>query len=164
MSLLQAFDDAIAELDTIKCDSYKDSTLIMQLLRDNLTVSVSSSSPSTSAVSSIPTLCSPFSLFCFHWVPHHLSDSTKYFRCWGVFLILLVCTNPSIPCFIAAVDFRFKPGWWRGFGTADSRVAPHTRKKNKNTKFLPLTSLSCLSGCVCTYVHRYVCVHPTHNV
>ena len=36
--LLQAFDDAIAELDQLKEDSYKDSTLIMQLLRDNLTV------------------------------------------------------------------------------------------------------------------------------
>jgi len=35
---LQAFDDAIAELDTLNEDSYKDSTLIMQLLRDNLTV------------------------------------------------------------------------------------------------------------------------------
>ena len=35
----KAFDDAIAELDTLKEDSYKDSTLIMQLLRDNLTVS-----------------------------------------------------------------------------------------------------------------------------
>jgi hypothetical protein len=34
----QAFDDAIAELDTLNEDSYKDSTLIMQLLRDNLTV------------------------------------------------------------------------------------------------------------------------------
>ena len=37
---LQAFDDAIAELDTLNEDSYKDSTLIMQLLRDNLTVSI----------------------------------------------------------------------------------------------------------------------------
>ena len=34
---LQAFDDAIADLDMLKDDSYKDSTLIMQLLRDNLT-------------------------------------------------------------------------------------------------------------------------------
>ncbi|MEQ2165637.1 hypothetical protein GOODEAATRI_019179, partial [Goodea atripinnis] len=34
-----AFDEAIAELDTLNEDSYKDSTLIMQLLRDNLTVS-----------------------------------------------------------------------------------------------------------------------------
>lgn len=34
----QAFDDAIAELDQLCEDSYKDSTLIMQLLRDNLTL------------------------------------------------------------------------------------------------------------------------------
>ena len=34
----QAFDDAIAELDTMSEESYKDSTLIMQLLRDNLTL------------------------------------------------------------------------------------------------------------------------------
>uniref|UniRef100_A0A3B4BHF0 14-3-3 domain-containing protein n=1 Tax=Periophthalmus magnuspinnatus TaxID=409849 RepID=A0A3B4BHF0_9GOBI len=36
----KAFDDAIAELDDLKDDSYKDSTLIMQLLRDNLAVSL----------------------------------------------------------------------------------------------------------------------------
>ena len=34
----QAFDDAIAELDTLSEESYKDSTLIMQLLRDTLTL------------------------------------------------------------------------------------------------------------------------------
>uniref|UniRef100_A0A914C234 14-3-3 domain-containing protein n=1 Tax=Acrobeloides nanus TaxID=290746 RepID=A0A914C234_9BILA len=34
----QAFDDAVTELDTLSEDSYKDSTLIMQLLRDNLTM------------------------------------------------------------------------------------------------------------------------------
>jgi len=34
----KAFEDAIAELDNVSEDSYKDSTLIMQLLRDNLTL------------------------------------------------------------------------------------------------------------------------------
>ncbi|XP_071390912.1 14-3-3 protein zeta-like [Centroberyx affinis] len=34
----EAFDDSIAELDTLNESSYKDSTLIMQLLRDNLTL------------------------------------------------------------------------------------------------------------------------------
>ena len=34
----KAFDDAIAELDSLHEENYKDSTLIMQLLRDNLTL------------------------------------------------------------------------------------------------------------------------------
>lgn len=34
----QAFDDSVAELDSLPEDSYKDSTLIMQLLRDNLSL------------------------------------------------------------------------------------------------------------------------------
>uniref|UniRef100_A0A669EED9 Tyrosine 3-monooxygenase/tryptophan 5-monooxygenase activation protein, beta polypeptide b n=1 Tax=Oreochromis niloticus TaxID=8128 RepID=A0A669EED9_ORENI len=38
VSKIYAFDEAIAELDTLNEDSYKDSTLIMQLLRDNLTL------------------------------------------------------------------------------------------------------------------------------
>ena len=33
-----AFDEAVSELSGLKDDSYKDSTLILQLLRDNLTL------------------------------------------------------------------------------------------------------------------------------
>lgn len=33
-----AFDDAISQLDSVDEEAYKDSTLIMQLLRDNLTL------------------------------------------------------------------------------------------------------------------------------
>lgn len=40
----QAFDDAIAELDSLSEESYRDSTLIMQLLRDNLTLWTSAES------------------------------------------------------------------------------------------------------------------------
>lgn len=40
-----AFDEAIAELDQLSEDSYKDSTLIMQLLRDNLTLWTSDQVP-----------------------------------------------------------------------------------------------------------------------
>jgi len=40
-----AFDDAIANLDSVKEESYKDSTLIMQLLRDNLTLWTSDNDP-----------------------------------------------------------------------------------------------------------------------
>ena len=36
---LQAFDEAMKDMDSVKLASFKDSSLIMQLLRDNLTVS-----------------------------------------------------------------------------------------------------------------------------
>ena len=34
----EAFDEAIADLDNVADEYYKDATLIMQLLRDNLTL------------------------------------------------------------------------------------------------------------------------------
>jgi len=38
----KAFDDAIEKLESLSDESYKDSTLIMQLLRDNITLWTSS--------------------------------------------------------------------------------------------------------------------------
>ncbi len=50
----QAFDDAIAELDSLSEESYRDSTLIMQLLRDNLTLWTSSDSGEAEATGAAP--------------------------------------------------------------------------------------------------------------
>lgn len=50
----QAFDDAIAELDSLSEESYRDSTLIMQLLRDNLTLWTSSDGNEPEATSEAP--------------------------------------------------------------------------------------------------------------
>lgn len=60
----QAFDDAIAELDTLSEESYKDSTLIMQLLRDNLTLWTSSEAeneptPDTKEMTDAPPAAAP---------------------------------------------------------------------------------------------------------
>ena len=45
-----AFDDAIAKLDKLEESDYKDATLIMQLLRDNLTLWSSSDQDNSVAV------------------------------------------------------------------------------------------------------------------
>ncbi|KAL3515513.1 hypothetical protein ACH5RR_022415 [Cinchona calisaya] len=60
----QAFDEAIAELDTLGEDSYKDSILIMQLLRDNLTLWTSGYEAGNTS-SLFPIICVAI-LFHFH--------------------------------------------------------------------------------------------------
>jgi len=55
----QAFDDAIAELDSLSEESYRDSTLIMQLLRDNLTLWTSSEGGAEGEASAAPAAEAP---------------------------------------------------------------------------------------------------------
>jgi len=55
----QAFDDAIAELDQLSEESYRDSTLIMQLLRDNLTLWTSSDEKDQDIDSATPAEAAP---------------------------------------------------------------------------------------------------------
>lgn len=54
-----SFDEAIAELDTLSEESYKDSTLIMQLLRDNLTLWTSSEAEPSGEAAAAPTESQP---------------------------------------------------------------------------------------------------------
>jgi hypothetical protein len=81
----QAFDEAISELDTLGEESYKDSTLIMQLLRDNLTLWTSDITVSLSLSLSPPSLplsvCTSLQLHnpCVHLCKH----AFKYMcSCW----------------------------------------------------------------------------------
>lgn len=54
------FEDAIAELDNVSEDSYRDSTLIMQLMRDNLTLWSASGEDSATTAPAEDNLTSPF--------------------------------------------------------------------------------------------------------
>jgi 14-3-3 protein epsilon len=49
----QAFDEALAEIDSLSEDSYKDSTLIMQLLKDNLSLWLSNPAADPSAAAQV---------------------------------------------------------------------------------------------------------------
>lgn len=164
LRLLQAFDQAINMLDSPKTESYKDSTLIMQLLRDNLTVSVSSSSPCMSA-----TFCCTLPL-CW-WSAVSL---VRQMQC-SFSLVLLFLSQYSL--FVAAVDVRRsrrRRRGWRRRGGARSRQPLNVRNETQQNKNIFFTSHQpklcvrvCMCVCVwlcCTYVHRYVCLHSIPSV
>lgn len=98
--LFQAFDEAISMLDTLNHESYKDSTLIMQLLRDNLTVSGFASNPWMSAVS-------------YFLVEFHNSPRTKYLRgkCFP-FWFLQSITTDSVVAFLVKRNLHRKLLKW----------------------------------------------------
>ena len=68
---VQAFDEAIAELDTLGEESYKDSTLIMQLLRDNLTL----------WTSDMQVRPCPYKSMCVFWAVLSLTGHPVWDRC-----------------------------------------------------------------------------------
>lgn len=73
--------------------------------------------------------------------------------CWCVLI-------PVFLALFAAVDFRFMPGWRRGFGTAASRVAPHTRKQKRKifTSHQPK-----LFVWMCLHIHAQICMCTPHS-
>ena len=84
----QAFDEAIAELDTLGEESYKDSTLIMQLLRDNLTLWTSDmqARPACPLARDVPL------------VPHHCTGYMLHLPVKGLGPDILAVKLLSLPC------------------------------------------------------------------
>jgi hypothetical protein len=82
---LQAFDEAISELDTLSEESYKDSTLIMQLLRDNLTLWTSDISVSPMAQTLIFSRHTPCILLKITLIPEQTYSLSLAAGgpCWG---------------------------------------------------------------------------------
>ena len=81
-----AFDDAVSELDSLSEDSYKDSTLIMQLLRDNLTLWTSDTQGEGDEDGKLQTI------FCFLYVASTPSQSLS------LPFVDLVCLYPEQAC------------------------------------------------------------------
>lgn len=107
--VLQAFDDAIAELDSLNEESYKDSTLIMQLLRDNLTVQA--------CTCVVPALF--LSFVCIGQSCLHVAENifSLCFSSWWPLDLLLFCvcfyvfflssfSSRHCPCVCLPVEFR----------------------------------------------------------
>lgn len=167
--LLQAFDEAIAMLDSLNSDSYKDSTLIMQLLRDNLTVSVSSLCPCMLVASYTLTFHCPLPLhwFCFTLI----LKLNEIFRMQRFFLCFLAGTNPSVPLLLLQLWMSDAQGEGEGEGEETEQAAEKNwtelqkEKQDKHTFFTSHQPKLCVYVCVwlCLHIHAQICMFTLHS-
>ena len=97
----QAFDEAISELDTLGEESYKDSTLIMQLLRDNLTLWTSDITVSLS-LSLSPLHVSVCRLKCLMLLGHHPKQILGNLHILHFLWLIFCALNSFIPLMCSA--------------------------------------------------------------
>lgn len=90
----KAFDDAIADIDQIEEEQYKDATTIMQLIRDNLTLWTSELEEGDNWLMKITYI---YVQLLIKIISFALSNST-YFFIW---------TNPLLFLFLLRADFLF---------------------------------------------------------
>lgn len=99
----QAFDEAISELDTLNEESYKDSTLILQLLRDNLTLWTSDIPEDAGNLIAI--IVAVIAVGCCH--QHHYCHQHDYYLFCEFHCLLCYCIFLCFCDILTGKNFRF---------------------------------------------------------